>query len=170
MHDHDPIFGSAGAGAIVAVMLCAALAAVAGEADAAEVSGAAVASPAPAAAAAPSVAQLGNGGTDAAAGFQRCVDVDGHVTLTDAVCPSGSRVVNGDVSDDGAVGVIYNSGLDHVLGNAPQAELPRSRWADLPRAVVRKAAGTDAVTLQTARTTLLLRDEMRRHAGKLVSR
>lgn len=111
----------------------------------------------------------------AQAQVNRCVNADGQVTLTDEPCPQNSRVVNDDVSDTGAVGTAYNSGADHVLpasqlADLPQAELPRSRWADLPRPLVRKAIGTDATTLQTARTTLLMRDELRRQSRTVATR
>lgn len=112
---------------------------------------------------------------NADAQVNRCVDAGGNVLLTDAPCPSGSAVVNGDVSDGGEVGVIYNSHNTHNNGAErlqPEAlsELKRSRWADLPRPLVRKQVGTDALTLQTARTTLQLRDSLRRQAHAVASR
>jgi hypothetical protein len=121
---------------------------------------------------------LGMAGS-AHAQVNRCVNVDGQVTLTDEPCPQRSRAVNDDVSDTGAAGIAYNSGssghadnlgIDHVLPAAPLVDLPRSRWADLPRPLVRKVAGTDAITLQTARTTLLMRDELRRQGRAIATR
>ncbi|MET0320610.1 MAG: DUF4124 domain-containing protein [Duganella sp.] len=114
-------------------------------------------------------AGLGAAGS-AQAQVNRCVNAEGQVTLTDEPCPQNSRAVNDDVSDNGAVGTAYNTGIDHVLPAAPVADLPRSRWADLPRPLIRKAAGTDATTLQTARTTLLMRDELRRQSRAVVTR
>ena len=135
-------------GATAAVLLCAALAAMAGNASAA---------------------------------INRCVDVEGRVTLTDEACPQNSRAVNDDVSDSGAAGLVLTSGAAIVDADAASAgagtglepgitPLPRSRWADLPRPLVRKAVGTDAQTLQTARTTLLMRDELRRQSRTVATR
>ena len=106
----------------------------------------------------------------ASAGINRCVDAQGAVLLTDTDCPQGSRVANDEVSDSGAAGVIINSGVERVVpGAQPAGNLPRSRWADLPRPLVRKAAGPDALTLQAARTTLQMQDELRRQ-GRVASR
>ena len=133
-------------GATAAVLLCAALAAMAGNASAA---------------------------------INRCVDVEGRVTLTDEACPQNSRAVNDDVSDSGAAGLVLTSGAAIVDAASAGAgtglepgitPLPRSRWADLPRPLVRKAVGTDAQTLQTARTTLLMRDELRRQSRTVATR
>lgn len=129
-------------GATAAILLCAALAAMAGNASAA---------------------------------INRCVDVEGRVTLTDEACPQNSRAVNDDVSDSGAAGLVLTSGAEIVAaaGNGLEptlTPLPRSRWADLPRPLVRKAVGTDAQTLQTARTTLLMRDELRRQSRTVATR
>jgi hypothetical protein len=113
----------------------------------------------------------------AGAGVNRCVDGEGSVLLTDAECPQGSRVANDEVSDDAASGIIINSGVNSGVNTgfgagaervAPVARavggLPRSRWADLPRPLVRKSAGPDALTLQAARSTLMMQDEMRRQS------
>lgn len=107
----------------------------------------------------------------ASAGINRCVDPRGEVLLTDAACPQDSRAANDDdVSDTGADGIILNSGAERVVPRIQGgASLPRSRWADLPRPLARKAAGTDAVTLQAARGTLQMQDEMRRQ-GRLAAR
>ena len=102
----------------------------------------------------------------ASAGVNRCVDPEGSVLLTDADCPQGSRLANDDtVSDSGADGIIINSGAERVVpGIQRGASLPRSRWADLPRPLMRKTGGTDAVTLQAARSTLQMQDELRRQS------
>jgi len=132
-------------GSTAAVLLCAALAAMA---------------------AVPSVAK---------AEINRCVDVDGRVTLTEEACPHNSRAVNDDVSDSAGAGLIMTSGAAMIAGTGDGLEptitpLPRSRWADLPRPLVRKTVGTDAQTLQTARTTLLMRDELRRQGRTVATR
>lgn len=108
--------------------------------------------------------------TPASAGINRCVDAQGGVLLTDTDCPQGSRVANDDVSDSGAAGIILNSGVERIVPGAPAAaELPRSRWADLPHPLVRKTVGPDALTLQAAHSTLQMRDELRRQ-GRVASR
>lgn len=85
----------------------------------------------------------------AGATVNRCVDADGQVLLTDAGCPQGSR------SED------Y---MEHIPVAATTqlsaAPTPRSRWADLPRPLTRKTVSTDVATLQAARQTLLVQDEM----------
>ena len=100
----------------------------------------------------------------ASAGINRCVDAQGAVLLTDTDCPQGSRVANDEVSA-GAAGVIINSAAERVVpGPQAASNLPRSRWADLPRPLVRKSAGPDALTLQAARSTLQMQDELRRQS------
>nr|WP_315393847.1 DUF4124 domain-containing protein [uncultured Duganella sp.] len=112
--------------------------------------------------------------------INRCVDPQGAVLLTDAACPQGSRVVemaaaatdgaNNGISDSGADGIIINTGVERLSPAAqPSGDLPRSRWADLPRPLVRKAAGLDALTLQAARSSLQMQDEVRRQ-GRMASR
>ncbi|MBP1202608.1 hypothetical protein JOD97_000622 [Duganella sp. 1411] len=112
--------------------------------------------------------------TPASAGINRCVDAQGGVLLTDTDCPQGSRVANDEVSaqvsDSGAAGIILNSGAERIVPGAHSAaELPRSRWADLPRPLLRKTVGPDALTLQAARSTLQMQDELRRN-GRVASR
>ncbi|GJJ03070.1 hypothetical protein RugamoR64_36080 [Duganella rhizosphaerae] len=106
----------------------------------------------------------------ASAGINRCVSADGKVLLTDADCPPESRP---DVSDDGAVGVAINSGVSTAAPSAPvvlAVAPPRSRWADLPRPLVRKSIGLDAGTLQAAYQTMQLDDEMRRQRHLVAQR
>lgn len=100
----------------------------------------------------------------ASAAVNRCVSAEGKVLLTDGDCPSESR---SEASDDGAVGVAINSGgaapaAASVPAALTVAPLPRSRWADLPRPLVRKSLGQDAGTLQAAYQTMQIDDEMRR--------
>ncbi|MEV4777742.1 hypothetical protein [Burkholderia sp. LMU1-1-1.1] len=108
----------------------------------------------------------------ASAGINRCIDSRGEVLLTDTDCPQGSRVANDDagVSDTGADGIIINTGAERIAPAIQSgASLPRSRWADLPRPLMRKTGGTDAVTLQAARGMLQMQDELRRQ-GRVASR
>ena len=117
-----------------------------------------------------------------AAEVNRCVDVEGKVLLTDAPCPQGAVAVAIDrsageaaddvsVSDSGAVGIVINTGgIERVAPHVSGGVLPRSRWADLPRALIRKAVTTDAMTLQAARARLLSADESRRQTRMLASR
>ena len=102
-----------------------------------------------------------------AAAVNRCVGPDGQVLFTDQDCPAASRAV----SDDGRVGVAINTGgpvarlddgVEHVSPGIARASLPRSAWADLPRPLQRKTIGLDAGTLQAARVTMQMQDEMRR--------
>jgi hypothetical protein len=107
--------------------------------------------------------------TVAGAVVNKCVDQNGEVLYTDVACPQDSRLVDPTVSDTAAAGVIINSGVERVpAGTQPAVQAPRSRWADLPRPLQRKAIGVDAGTLQTARMNLQMQDEMhkqRRVAG-----
>lgn len=102
----------------------------------------------------------------AGATVNKCVDQDGMVTFTDVPCPQGSLLVDPEVSDGPAAGVAINTGgggVERVAAGVPPAvTAPRSRWADLPHPLKRKAIGLDASTLQTARMNLQMQDEMRR--------
>ena len=153
MHTNHPIKGAS-----AAILLCAALAAVAGSAQAQHTQ------------------------------VNRCVDSAGRITLTDEPCPAisnsnsnsnSSRAVNDDLSYSGAIGLLVTTGAQaaHLTDDAPAAQaaaittgLTRSRWADLPRPLVRKSAGTDAATLQTARSTMLMQDELRRQNRSIANR
>jgi hypothetical protein len=104
----------------------------------------------------------------AGAAVNRCVDASGQVLFTDQDCPAGSH---GGASDDGSVGIAINTGgasakpidgVEHVTPGIVRATLPRSAWADLPRPLQRKTIGLDAGTLQAARETMQMQDEMRR--------
>ncbi|MFS2136331.1 DUF4124 domain-containing protein [Duganella sp. Dugasp56] len=103
-----------------------------------------------------------------AAAVNRCVGPDGVVLFTDQECPVSSRSAS---SDDGSVGIAINTGgvtarsddgVEHVSPGIVRASLPRSVWADLPRPLQRKTIGLDAGTLQAARVTMQMQDEMRR--------
>lgn len=87
----------------------------------------------------------------AGATVNRCVDADGQVLLTDTECPQGSRV-------EEYVERVPVAATTQLAA----APAPRSRWADLPRPLVRKTVSTDVATLQTARQNLLLQDESSR--------
>lgn len=107
--------------------------------------------------------------TFAGATVNKCVDQDGQVLYTDVPCPQNSRYIDPTVSDSADAGVIISSGVEQAPAQIrPVVAAPRSRWADLPRPLVRKAIGIDAGTLQTARMNLQMQDEMhkqRRVAG-----
>ncbi|MES2345993.1 MAG: DUF4124 domain-containing protein [Pseudomonadota bacterium] len=103
-----------------------------------------------------------------AAAVNRCVGPDGVILFTDQECPASSRQAT---SDDGSVGIAINTGgaaarqddgVEHVSPGIVRASLPRSVWADLPRPLQRKTIGLDAGTLQAARVTMQMQDEMRR--------
>jgi hypothetical protein len=103
-----------------------------------------------------------------AAAVNRCVGPDGQVLFTDQDCPASGRSAT---SDDGSVGIAINTGgvaarpddgVEHVSPGIVRASLPRSAWADLPRPLQRKTIGLDAGTLQAARVTMQMQDEMRR--------
>ena len=98
----------------------------------------------------------------AGATVNRCVDQSGEVLLTDAPCPQDSRHVDPTVSDSPSAGIILNSGVERFSDapRQPAVQAPRSRWADLPRPLQRKAISVDAGTLQTARMNLQMQDEM----------
>ena len=101
--------------------------------------------------------------TVAGAVVNKCVDQNGEVLYTDTPCPQDSRLIDPTVSDSPAAGVIINSGVERVpAGLHPAVQAPRSRWADLPRPLQRRAIGVDAGTLQTARMNLQMQDELRK--------
>lgn len=100
----------------------------------------------------------------AGATVYKCVDADGQVLLTDAECPQGSvsepymeRVAAGEWAAPGVAAV-------------PASPAPRSRWADLPRPLARKAVTVDAATLQTARQNMLMQDEVHKQRRLISSR
>lgn len=95
----------------------------------------------------------------AGATVNRCVDANGEVLLTDAECPQGSR------SEDYTEHVPVSANTQ--LAAAPT---PRSRWADLPRPLLRKTVSTDVATLQAARQNLLVQDEMHKQRRLVSSR
>nr|WP_315249196.1 DUF4124 domain-containing protein [uncultured Duganella sp.] len=84
----------------------------------------------------------------AGAAVNRCVDADGQVLLTDTECPQGSRM-------EEYVERIPVAASSQIAA----APAPRSRWADLPRPLVRKTVSTDVATLQAARQSLQIQDE-----------
>jgi hypothetical protein len=95
----------------------------------------------------------------AGATVNKCVDADGQVLLTDAECPQGSRAE--DYMERVPVAVTS------PLASAPA---PRSRWADLPRPQARKTVSTDVATLQAARVSLQMQDEMHKQRRLISSR
>ncbi len=95
----------------------------------------------------------------AGAAVNRCVDAEGHVLLTDVECPQGSQ------SDDFMERVPVA-----MTSSQASAPAPRSRWADLPRPVARKTVSTDVATLQAARQSLVMQDELHKQRRLLSSR
>jgi hypothetical protein len=85
----------------------------------------------------------------------KCVDSNGHVTLTDQPCASGS-VATPVSRDTGPL-----SAQRHVL---PAAELPRVTWKRPNLAAPVKLA-RDIATLKEARRMLMLQDARPRLAG-----
>jgi hypothetical protein len=95
----------------------------------------------------------------AGAAVNRCVDAEGHVLLTDTDCPEGNR------SEDFMERVPVA-----VTSSVPAVQAPRSRWADLPRPLARKTVSTDVATLQAARQSLQMQDELHKQRRLLSSR
>jgi len=85
----------------------------------------------------------------------KCVDSDGHVTLTDQPCASGSASVP--LARDTGAPVRER----HVL---PAADLPRVAWKKPNLAAPVKLA-RDVATLKEARRMLMLQDARPRLAG-----
>jgi hypothetical protein len=80
------------------------------------------------------------------------------VLLTDVDCPQGSRAEDDNIERVPAA----------MTTSVASAPAPRSRWADLPRAQARKTVSTDVATLQAARQSLTMEDELRKQR-RLVS-
>jgi hypothetical protein len=82
----------------------------------------------------------------------KCVDSNGHVTLTDQPCASGSATmpVSRDIPPQ-----------RHVL---PAAELPRVAWKK-PNLTAPVSLARDIATLKEARRMLMLQDARPRLAG-----
>ncbi|NVM78282.1 hypothetical protein FHW83_004110 [Duganella sp. SG902] len=85
----------------------------------------------------------------AGAAVNKCVDQEGRVLYTDADCPQAATQ-----QEETAEARIAPPVLPPVLTPAP-----RSRWADLPRPLVRKA-NVDTATLKAAYQSMLLEDEL----------
>lgn len=88
----------------------------------------------------------------------KCVEPDGHVTLTDQPCTIGSTTVH----LDGDRGVPAPTVQHHVL---PAAQLRQSAWRrpDLSRPL---PLSRDVATLQAARRTLMMLDAKPRLAAQ----
>jgi len=95
----------------------------------------------------------------AGAAVNRCVDANGQVLLTDADCPQGSQ------TEEFMERVPVAANTQTTLAPAP-----RSRWADLPRAALRKTVSTDTATLQAARQNLQMQDELHKQKRLISSR
>lgn len=95
----------------------------------------------------------------AGAAVNKCVDQEGHVLFTDAECPVATTLAKEEERAEAAP----------VL--APVASpAVRSRWADLPRPLIRKTVSIDTSTLQTARQNLLVQDELHKSRRLISSR
>lgn len=106
-----------------------------------------------------------------AAEVNRCRDDQGHVLLTDQSCAQNGMapdtVVTEAVVPVAAAVPAPDAGDTVVVAGrrdeqAPPVEPRRSAWAALPHPVPHRAVTLDASTLQAARNTLLMEDEMRR--------
>lgn len=84
----------------------------------------------------------------AGAAVNKCVDQEGRVLYTDADCPQATQ------QEETVEARIAPPVLPPVLTPAP-----RSRWADLPRPLVRKA-NVDTATLKAAYQSMQLEDEL----------
>ncbi|WP_343731587.1 DUF4124 domain-containing protein [Duganella sp.] len=96
----------------------------------------------------------------AGAAVNKCVDQEGRVLYTDADCPQSTTLQEEGAADAHVAPPV----LPPVLTPAP-----RSRWADLPRPLVRKAS-VDSATLKAAHQTMQLEDELHKSRRLLSSR
>lgn len=103
----------------------------------------------------------------ASADVNKCVDQEGHVLFTDVDCPAATQRVTepGREQERSAEAPALAPVLPPVVSPAP-----RSRWADLPRPLIRKTVSVDASTLLAARQNLLLQDEQHKPRRLLSSR
>lgn len=103
----------------------------------------------------------------AGATVNKCVDQEGRVLFTDAECPQAETKVVAVSEAAAAAPAAPQSApvLAPVLTPAP-----RSRWADMPRPLMRKTASIDAATLQAARQSMLMQDELHKPRRLLSSR
>ena len=99
----------------------------------------------------------------ASATVNKCVDQEGHVLFTDLDCPASTQLIT--EQERPAEAPARAPVLPPVVSPAP-----RSRWADLPRPLVRKSVSLDAATLQAAHQNLLLQDELHKPRRLLSSR
>jgi len=93
----------------------------------------------------------------------KCVDSDGHVTLTDQPCAAGAAIVPlaRDVALPAARDTAAPSAQRHVL---PAAELPQPAWKR-PNLATPARLARDVATLKEARRMLMLQDARPRLAG-----
>lgn len=95
----------------------------------------------------------------ASAAVNKCVDQEGHVLYTDADCPAATQLV-AEPERPAETPV-----LPLVVSPAP-----RSRWAELPRPLIRKTVSVDASTLLVARQNLLMQDDLHKSRRLISSR
>jgi hypothetical protein len=103
----------------------------------------------------------------ASAAVNKCVDQEGHVLFTDLECPAATQQVAPQAmpQDPAPEPPALAPVLPPVVSPAPS-----SRWADLPRPLMRKAVSLDAATLQAARQNLLVQDEQHKPRRLLSAR
>jgi hypothetical protein len=99
----------------------------------------------------------------ASAAVNKCVDQEGHVLFTDGQCPAETQQIT--AQEPPAEAPALAPVLPPVVSPAP-----RSRWADLPRPLIRKTVSLDVTTLQAARQNLLMLDEQHKPRRLLSSR
>lgn len=97
------------------------------------------------------------------AGVNKCVDQEGRVLFTDVECP----VVKDQVKEPEPA-VEAPVLVPALAAVAPAA--PRSRWADLPRLLIRKPVSIDTRTLLAARQHMLVQDELYKSRRLISSR
>jgi hypothetical protein len=101
----------------------------------------------------------------ASAEINKCVDQDGHVLFTDGECPVTTQLITEQAKEPERAAEATAPVLAPVVSPAP-----RSRWADLPRPLIRKTVSLDTATLQAARQNLLVQDEQHKPRRLLSSR
>ncbi|WP_170304196.1 DUF4124 domain-containing protein [Duganella radicis] len=98
----------------------------------------------------------------AGAAVNKCVDPEGHVLYTDVDCPQGATM---QAQEDERPDV---QAAPPVLPPVT-TPAPRSRWADLPRPLVRKAS-IDMTTLKAAHENMQLEEALHKSRRLLTSR
>lgn len=109
----------------------------------------------------------------AGAAVNKCVDEEGHILFTDVEC---TQVTQQDEKQapgqpEAQFVAAESAGPSGPPVLAPVIRpAPRSRWADLPRSVVRKTASVDSLTLRTAHQNMQMQDELHKSRRLLSAR